>query len=274
MAQIVSFILNGNEFVLASSQAYLFAVFQSCLPVGIGVGEVEFVFPFEVFVRIFLAQGASVERRGFDSHVGTCLVESYRVEGGKYAEVGDYRRVVVIPAVTFGGDVHDEVDVEVRFAVDYGFGVFRYFAVKAFGGIAFSHHCTFVLAEGYALSAAYAFVVVDGCFTVASDVYGVVCAVFFAYPASGALVAVYEWLGRGVQFQFPTYACRAHAQVFQSASKAALFVSLEVVHADYDVGVGDGCSYFGGFAVFSFDGYFAVVSSFYSVGNDYVGFSR
>ena len=67
----------------------------------------------------------------------------------------------MVPAVALGGYVDYQVDVEAGMAGDDGFGVFGYLAVEGLGGVPVLQHCGFVLAEGNALAAAYALVVVD-----------------------------------------------------------------------------------------------------------------
>ena len=91
---------------------------------------------------------------------------------------------------------------------------------------------------------------------------------FHADVASDAVVRFNLWLGRGVQFQFAGNGSSSHTEIFQCSAKSGLLVSLEVGHADDDVGVGDGCTDFGSLAILSVNRNFAVVSAFQAVGND------
>ena len=89
------------------------------------------------------------------------LVERNRVEGCEDAYAGDYRSVVVVPAVAFRRDVHYEADVEVRLVFYDSLRVFRDFVVQAFRGVPAGEHRAVELAERHALSASHAFAVVD-----------------------------------------------------------------------------------------------------------------
>ena len=105
--------------------------------------------------------------------------------------------VVVVPAVAFGGYVDYQVDVETGTAGDDGLGVLGYLAVEGLGSIPVLQDGRLVLAEGDALAAAYALVVVDnGGYVLAGvvdslyllEVDGVMGAVFHADTAAAAVL--------------------------------------------------------------------------------------
>ena len=151
---------------------------QSGKPVRVGVHQVELVASTQVVVLVCRGKAiVTVQYRGLDDHICTCLVQCNRVCRSQNAEVGHDGGIVVVPAVAFGRYVHDEADVEMGLAHNDSEGIFRNLVVQALGGIFGSHHGTVVLAEGYALSATYAFGVVYFCLAAGIEVHSVVCAV-------------------------------------------------------------------------------------------------
>ena len=187
---------------------------------------------------------------------------------------GDDGGVVVVPGVALGRYVHLEADVEVGLVLEHGLGIFGYLVVHVLRRVPATNNGTVVLAQGDALSAAHALRVVNLGFAVGVQVDGVVGTVLHANVAADAVRRVNLRLGGGVQFQFAGNSGGSHAQVLQCAAEACLFVSLEVGHADDDVRVGNGCTDFGCRTIFAVNGYFAVVGSFQSVGNDDLALGR
>ncbi len=249
-------------------------MFETGLPVGVGVHQVELVGTFEMFVRMLLDQTAAVDGRSGNHQIGTSLVESYGVERGQDTQVGHDGGIVVIPAVALGRHVHDETDVEVGFIFQDGLCIFGNLVIEPFRGIAFAHDGCIVLAQGYALSATYAFVVVDYGLVVGIEVYSVVGTVFHAYVAALAVVNIDTGLRVAVQLQFAAHAGTTHTQVFQGSAKSGLLVPLEMGHRDDDVGIGQGSPDFRRFAIFAIQGYFAVFGPFQTIGNDYLALGR
>ena len=153
-------------------------------------------------------------------------------------------------------------------------GIFRNLVVQALGGIFGSHHGTVVLAEGYALSATYAFGVVYFCLAAGIEVHSVVCAVLHADVAAYAAFYVNLGLRGAVQFQLSAYTGTSHAQILQGAAKTGLFVPLEVVHTDYNIGIGYRCADFGCRTIFPVQRDFAVVRSLQSVADNDLALGR
>ena len=78
-------------------------MFQTCLPVCVGMDDVELVGSFQMFVRMFIRQAVvGLQRRCVDDQVGTGLVEGNRVERSSDTQVGHDGGVVVVPAVALG----------------------------------------------------------------------------------------------------------------------------------------------------------------------------
>ena len=102
---------------------------QSGKPVRVGVHQVELVASTQVVVAI-----VTVQYRGLDDHICTCLVQCNRVCRSQNAEVGHDGGIVVVPAVAFGRYVHDEADVEMGLAHNDSEGIFRNLVVQALGG--------------------------------------------------------------------------------------------------------------------------------------------
>lgn len=100
-------------------------------------------------------------------------------------------------------------------------GIFRNLVVQALGSIFGSHHGTVVLAEGYALSATYAFGVVYFCLAAGIEVHSVVCAMLHADVAADAACFINLGLRGAMQFQLSAYAGTSHAQILQGAAKPA-----------------------------------------------------
>ena len=73
-----------------------------------------------------------------------------------------------------------------------------------------------------------------------------------------------------MQFQFTAYAGASHSKIFQSAAKSGLLMSFKVIHADNDIGIGNGGTYLGSRAVFPVYRYFPVIRTFDSVCNNHL----
>ena len=91
-----------------------------------------------------------------------------------------------------------------------------------------------------------------------------------------AYAAFYVNLGlRGaVQFQLSAYTGTSHAQILQSTAEAGLFVSLEVVHTDYNIASAIAVPILGCRTIFSVQRDFAVVRSLQSVADDDLALGR
>ena len=225
---------------------------EAGLPVGVRVEEVELVGSLEVLVLVGVMEFVvGEEHRSGGHHVGACLVEGHGVGGGEDSEVGHHGGVIVVPAVAFRADVHDEADVEVGLPFEDGFGVFGDLAVEALRGVPVGEYGGVVLAEGYALAASHAFGVVDHCLALLVEVYGVVGAVAHADAAAHAVVAVDLRLRGSVELELAGDACAPHAEVLERASETGLLMPLEVGERHHDVGIGEGRADFRGLAVFA-----------------------
>ena len=71
---------DGDELVLAGSYADLFRMFQTELPVGVRMEDVELVFSAEVFVGMGFLQFAAGKGGGGHHHVRAGLVEGHGVK--------------------------------------------------------------------------------------------------------------------------------------------------------------------------------------------------
>lgn len=76
---------------------------QSGKPVCVGVHQVELVASTQVVVLVCRGKAiVTVQYRGLDDHICTCLVQCNRVCRSQNAEVGHDGGIVVVPAVAFG----------------------------------------------------------------------------------------------------------------------------------------------------------------------------
>ena len=157
-----------------------------------------------------------------------------------------------------------------RFVFQYGGGIFCYFVIQPFGCVPVAHNGGIMLAQSYALSASHAFGIIYFRFAFCVQMYGIVSAMFYADVTPYAISGVYFRLGRCMQFQFAAYAGTSHSEIFQSAAKSGLFMPFKVVHADYDVRIGDSGADLGSRAIFSVYRYFPVIRTFDSVCNNHL----
>jgi hypothetical protein len=96
---------------------------KACFPTGVRVNEMEFVFPGGFFLRVFDTYSSRRQYRCSIHHIGASLIQSHGVKGSGNANAWHYGCVIVIPAVAFGRNVHDEVNVEMRFVMYNGLGI-------------------------------------------------------------------------------------------------------------------------------------------------------
>ena len=105
---------------------------QANFPVGVGVVVHQMV----VMTALLLAKLGG----GDDGHaihsIHTRLIECHRIEGGKETYIRDYGQVVFTVAVAVGGDLNDQIDVEVRPSLADGQSILAYLAVEFVVGTA------------------------------------------------------------------------------------------------------------------------------------------
>ena len=165
------------------------------------------------------------------------MVKRDRVQRGGDTDVGRDRLVIGIPAVAIGRNVHHEVDVEVLFVFQHGIGIFGYLLVHQFSRLVVDRRSRAVMAAGYALAAADAFVVVD----LRIQIF-IVCNRFLraftdAHAAGNAFFFFDLRLGGRVHLHFALARTAAHSDVLQCAAETGLFVALEMVQADDHIAV-------------------------------------
>ena len=89
------------QVVLSRSKPDLLAVLQRFLPLDVWVAVQEavvMVMPFRI--RQMVTQLAVANRRCLLAEVGTCLIQSNRIERSKHPDVGQDGSVILIMAVT------------------------------------------------------------------------------------------------------------------------------------------------------------------------------
>ena len=95
-------------------------------------------------------------------------------------------------------------------------------------------------------------------------------AVLLAYAAAYAVIEVYAWLRRGMKFELSADARRTHAEVLEGSAEAALLMTLEVVHGNDYIRISDCGTDLRRRTVFSTAWNFLIVSTFKTIGDDYV----
>src|SRR5450830_1305221 len=257
-------LLDGHQLVLPRAQSDLLGMGDLGFPVRIGVDMCELVAVFEVDVP----KDAPLIGDGFVDEVHACLVESYRVEAGGDADVGYNGRIVEVPAIALGADVHDEADVERRLAMQDGIDVFRDLLVERVVG-ALEHGTRGAIhADRDTLPASDTLRVVDDGLMVGVPSDRDLRAGTDAGTAGDALDDVDTRLGLRVHLHLPAPRTTAHADILERAAEAGLLMPLEVRERDNDVGVGNCSADLGSLATLEMDGNLAVVRALETVGDD------
>src|SRR5664280_2662431 len=190
-------------------------------------------------LEVDVGKDAALIGDGFVDEVHTCLVESHRVETRGDADIGYDSRVVEVPAIAVGTDVHDEADVERRLAVQDGVDVFHDLLVERVVG-ALEHGARGAIhADRDTLPATDTLRVVDDSLVIGVPSDRDLWAGTDAGTAGGALDDVDTWLGLRVHLHLATPRTTAHAEILERATEAGLLMPLEVRERDDDVGVGD-----------------------------------
>ena len=217
-----------------------------------------------------VVQLAAGDGRHVVAGVGAGLVQGHRVEGSEHAHIRDDGQVVLAVAVTVGGNVDHQIDVEVGPVLHHRLGILGNAAVQLV------HRRVVVAADGVkvavsqAAAAARALVVVDiGGAALTGEGDGVLGADLGAGVALAAEGLVHIGLARSVLLQLARTASAAHAQVLQRAAEAGVLVALEVVQADDHIRVHDGPADLGVLHVLAaLHGYLGLVGALQTVGND------
>ena len=172
-------------------------------------------------------------------------------------------------AVTVGGHVHNQADVEGGSAGAEGVGILGDFAAEQIQGV-FIHGVDGVECAGTdASAAALALVVVDHGLLILTVGDGIAAALLGAASAAAAEVLVHSGLALTVLLHLAGSASAAHADVLQRAAEAGHLMALEVRQGDQNVCVHQRSAHEGGFAVFPVGhGNFNIVGAAQAVSND------
>ncbi len=114
------------QFVVPCSKADLLAVGQGLFPADIWIAVQEMIV-MVVPVRVcqVISQLAVGNRCCLQTEICAGLVQSYRIERCKHADIWKYRCVIFTVAVAVRRHIHDQADMEVRTSVAECIGVFR-----------------------------------------------------------------------------------------------------------------------------------------------------
>ena len=106
------------------------------LPMGIGVKKVKLVGTFERLMLVLAMQYVVRRQHGRLYHqIGTCLIESDRVERSQNTYIGYNGSIVMVPTIALGRYIDDKADMEIGFIFQYGIGIFGYLIIEAFGRV-------------------------------------------------------------------------------------------------------------------------------------------
>lgn len=119
----------GNQLIILASQADFYGVVDAGTPVGHREGVGKVVVMAVAVGGQFISQLASGLNRHGVAGIGTGDVYRYRVEGSEHSHIRDNGQVVFRVAVTIGGNVHDDVDVELGTSLNNRFGILCNLAV-------------------------------------------------------------------------------------------------------------------------------------------------
>ena len=79
--------------------------------------QMEFIRPLQVFMGMSFREFIPSDDRGCNDQVGTGFIERNRIERSQNSQIRNNSSIIVIPAITLGGYVHDKADVEMRFVL-------------------------------------------------------------------------------------------------------------------------------------------------------------
>ena len=212
----------------------------------------------------------SAEDGGSIYQIHTGLVKGNGVKAASDTQIRHNSSIVVVPAIAFRTHIHDERHMEMRLAVEDRFGIFINLIIENRTTLVAAHNHTLALAKGNALSATYAFRIINLRLAV-DNVDGIVVAMVLANLAADALVFLNPRLSSSVHVSFAGYTTRPHADILERTTKSGLFVALEMRKTDDDIRLGDGCTNTRLRAVFALDIDDSFVFSAQAIGNNHVG---
>ena len=166
-------------------------------------------------------------------HAG--LVQRHGVEGGQHADVGQYRRVVLVVAVAVGRDVHDEADVEAGPPVADGQRVLRHLAAEHLICRIRDIMDRIKGACTYAAPTAFTKIGIDICFMMFHVSDGIASAFFGTTSATPADILFHNGKPVIMLLHLSCTAASAHSDVFDCASETSTFMALEMGQRDQDI---------------------------------------
>ncbi len=131
------------------------------------------------------------------------------------------------------------------FVLDNRISIFCYPPANSLGRILPCYPCGIILAYSNALAASHTLFIIDMRYFVFSDFDGVMSAVFLTYSAACAILIINMRRRSGMKEQFTSDRSASHPQIFQSSPESGKLMSLEMVHRNYNICIGNGRTYFG-----------------------------
>ena len=169
-------------------------------------------------------------KRQRQHRVGAGLIQSHRIEGGKHTHVGGDGHIVLPVAVTVGGDVHDQRDMEAGTALHHSLGVLGDLPVQNGRSLVIPGSTGVLGADGQAAGAAHALIRIDGGLAVLAELGRAMGTDLGAGPAADALLLLDKGLAGVVHLHLAGPGAAAHADILQAAAHTGLLMALSLIH--------------------------------------------
>jgi hypothetical protein len=128
-------LFDNDQFVLSCPHSDLLRMFQAGAPLGFRgrIGKV-IVMVNKIWLCHIRKELTARQWMSLQAGIDTGLIERQRIQGGKHPYIGKDGCVVFTMAVTVGGNIHNQGNVETRAAINDSLGLFSHAPVQEFVG--------------------------------------------------------------------------------------------------------------------------------------------